>query len=82
MLLIVNLLIKKKSISRVDPQYRQIPWVIRIFSTHRKSEKYFPYGSFFLCTKTFGHNTFCIALHVIKIDNFNNVNYKITNKNN
>ena len=39
-------------------------------------------GDFFLRTKTFGHNTFCIASHVIKIDNFNYVEYKITNKNN
>ena len=29
------------------------------------------YGSFFLRTKTFGHNTFCIASRVIEMDNFN-----------
>ena len=45
-------------------------------------EKTFPYGSFFLGTKTFGQNAFCIALHVMNMDNFNHVNYKITNKNN
>ena len=37
---------------------------------------------FFLRTKTFGHDTFCIALHVMKMDNFNYLNNKITNKNN
>ena len=47
-----------------------------------QSEKKLPYGSFFLRTKTFGHNTFWIALHAMKMDNFNFVNYKITNKNN
>ena len=47
-----------------------------------RSEKKFPYGSFFLCTKTFGHNTIRIALHVMNMDYFNFVNYKITNKNN
>ena len=45
-------------------------------------EKTFPDGRVFLCTKTFGHNTFCIALHVMKMDNFNFLNYKITFKNN
>ena len=40
------------------------------------------YGSFFLRTKTSEHNTFCIALHVMKMDNFNIINYKISNKNN
>ena len=45
-------------------------------------EKNLPYGSFFLRTKIFGHNTFCIALHVIKMDNINLPNYNITNKNN
>ena len=40
------------------------------------------YGSFFSRTKTFGHNTFCIALHMMKMDNFNLLNYKISNKNN
>ena len=35
-----------------------------------------------LRTKTFGRNTFCIALHELKMDNFNFVNYKITYKNN
>ena len=44
--------------------------------------KKLPYGNLFLPTKTFGHNTFCIALHVMKMDNFNYVNYKIMNKNN
>ena len=39
-------------------------------------------GAFFLRTKTFGHNTFCRALHVMKMDNFNFLNYKIINKNN
>ena len=33
---------------------------------HVKSKKIFPHGSFFLLTKTFGHNTFCIAVDVIK----------------
>ena len=45
-------------------------------------KKKVPYGSFFLRIKTFGHNTFCIALHAMKMDNFNFINYKITNKNN
>ena len=36
-----------------------------------QSKKTLPYGSFFLRTKTFRHNTFCIALRVMKIDNFN-----------
>ena len=39
-------------------------------------------GAFFLRTKTFGHNTFCVGSHVMKMDNFNFVNYKIINKNN
>ena len=43
-------------------------------------EKKLTYGSFFLRTKTFGHNTFCIALHVMKMDNFNYLNYKISKK--
>ena len=42
----------------------------------------FAYGRFFLRTKTFGHNAFCTALHVMKMDNFNYVNFKISNKNN
>ena len=66
----------------MDKHYRQLPSKIGIFSTHSKSKKKLPYGSFFLRTKTFGHNTFCIALHAMKMDNFNFVNYKITNKNN
>ena len=45
-------------------------------------KKKLPYGRFYLCTKTFGHNTFSIALHVMKMDNFNFLNYKITNNNN
>ena len=54
-----------------------------VFSTTRfQSEKKLPYGSFFLRTKTFGHNTFSIALHVMKMDIFK-LNYcEITNKNN
>ena len=42
-----------------------------------EEQKYFPYGSFFLRTKTFGHNTFCIALNVMKMDNFNFLNKKL-----
>ena len=49
---------------------------IGIFSTHMKSKKKFPYGSFFLRTKTFGHNTSCIASHAMKIDNFLKILYK------
>ena len=45
-------------------------------------EKKIPYGSFFFRTKTFGHNTFCIALHVMKMDNTIYFNYKISKKNN
>ncbi len=49
---------------------------------NRLVNKFLSNGRFFLRTKTFGHNTFCIALHVMKMDNFNNLNYKITNKKN
>ena len=45
-------------------------------------KKKLPYGSFFLRTKTFSHNTFWIAVHVMKMDNFNFLNYKSSNKNN
>ena len=38
---------KNNLFSHVDTQYRQIPWGERIFSTHKKSEKKLPYGSFF-----------------------------------
>ena len=66
----------------MDIHYRQLLSNIGIFLTPNKSKKNFPYGSFFLRTKTFGQNTFCIALHVMKMDNYNIVNYKIINKNN
>ena len=33
-------------------------------------------------TKTLVHNTFCIALHVMRMDSFNFLNFKISNKNN
>ena len=55
---------------------------ISIFYILFSRQKKLPYGSFFLRTKTFGHNTFCIASHVMKMDNFNLLNYKISNKNN
>ena len=40
------------------------------------------YDSFFLNTKIFGLNTFCIALQTINMDNFYYFTYKITDKNN
>ena len=61
---------KNNKYSLTDNNYRQFPPKIGIFSTHSKSKKKVPYGSFFLRTKTFGHNTFCITSHVIKMDNF------------
>ena len=73
-------IIKKNNIiSIMDKHYLQLPWNKGIFLTHSTSKKKLPYGSFFLHTKIFGHNTFCIALHMINMDNFN---YKITDKNN
>ena len=53
---------KNNLFSHVDTQYRQIPWEIWIFSTHRKSEKKLPHGSFFMHRKSFDHSTFCTAL--------------------
>ena len=44
-------------------------------------KKILPYVSFFFGTKTFGQNTFSIGLHVMEMDNFNYLNYKISNKN-
>ena len=61
---------------------KPIPQKSVFFTAHFQSEKKLSSGSFFLRTKTFGHNTFCIALHVIKMDSFNPLNYKIINKNN
>ena len=52
-----------------------------VFSTaYFQSEKNLQFGSFFLRTTTFGHNTFWIALHVIKMDNFNCFNTKYLRK--
>ena len=53
---------KNNLFSHVDTQYCQIPWVIKIFSTHRKSEKKLPNGTFFLQPNFFGLNTFYMAL--------------------
>ena len=82
MYLIIKPQIKNNFYCLLDNYYRQLPWNIGIFSAHSKSEKKVPYGSFFLRTKTFGHITFCIALHVMKMDNLDFLNYKISNKNN
>ena len=61
---------KNNFFSHVDTKYRQIRWEIRIFSTHRKSEKKLPYGTFFSHAEIYGLNTFWIALQTIIMDNF------------
>ena len=52
--------------------------------THSKisSYIYIYIWELFSRTKTLVHNTFCIALHVMRMDSFNFLNYKISNKNN
>ena len=52
---------KNNLLSHVDIQYRQIPSVIRIFSTHRKSEKKLPYGKkFYRFPISAQNNFFCL----------------------
>ena len=63
----------------VSKQKVYSPKISLLYSPFSKRKKA-PIWEFFLRTKTFGHNTFCIALHVTKIDNFNLLNYKITDK--
>ena len=61
---------KSNRLSLMDKYYSQFPTKIGIFSTHSKSKKTLPHKSFFLHTKIYGHNTFCIALQMINMDNF------------
>ena len=73
---------KNNLFSHVYTHYSQIRWVIRIFSTHRKSEKKLPYGSFFLWSMSLGNNNFEATWHMIITDQLINFNHKIIKKNN